>query len=119
MTILRFTPYILAGLVLIAAPYGKGDPPAKLAPILDPWMLPPTEFDYEYTGRMTITRGNEATIKTECWDKTEVACAFRITAETCYVWIVDDNILSRKRLSYDVVLRHERAHCNGWKHPKK
>jgi len=125
MTILKSTPYLLAGLLLIATPYAKGDPPTvdqppvKLAPIRDPQIMPPPEFDYEYSGHMTITRGDEASIRTECWGKSGIACAIRVSAETCFVWITDDDVLERRRLSYDMVLRHERAHCNGWKHPKK
>jgi len=31
----------------------------RLAPIADPFVLPPPEFDHEYTGRLTVTRTDE------------------------------------------------------------
>jgi len=34
----------------------------------------------------------------------------------CMVFILNDSILQAKGLEYDIVYRHERAHCNGWRH---
>jgi hypothetical protein len=114
MTIPRFNLSLLAWLLAaFALAYAQGEP---LAPVLDPQIMPPPEFDYEYTGHMVITRGDEASTKTECWGKSGIGCALRVSAETCFVFIAYDDVLERQRYSYGMVLRHERAHCNGWKH---
>jgi hypothetical protein len=97
----------------------------KLPPTRDPWIMPPPEFDHEYGGDIVVKRTDEAGIKVQCRAPTNTGCAFRKREcwstkcdgdETCLVWIVYDDILNYQRMSYDVVFRHERAHCNGWHH---
>jgi hypothetical protein len=87
-----------------------------LKPIFDYGVLPPKAFDREYTGQMEITRVDEDGIKQKCRGLTVTGCAYEITDETCFVFIVYDDILNRQRMSYDAVFRHERAHCLGWRH---
>ena len=92
----------------------------KLPPVNDLLIMPPAEFDREYTGnRLLITRVDEEGIRASCQGKTLTGCAYRISEQTCFVWIVYDDILNYQRYSYDVVYRHERAHCNGWHHPNE
>jgi len=93
----------------------KGD---RLGPaVLDGMILPPKEFDHEYIGgRLLVTRTDEEGIAANCGRISQTGCAYFITGETCFVWIVDDYILDYQGYSYDAVFRHERAHCNGWRH---
>jgi len=86
--------------------------------MLDALIMPPKEFDHDYTGRMTIMRGDLDAIVHQCQGKTLTGCAYRMTAETCFIWIVNDDILRRQGYTYDVVYRHERAHWNGRHHGK-
>jgi len=86
----------------------------KLPPTRDPWIMPPPGFDHEYNGEIVVKRTDEAGIKAVC-PFTPTGCAFK-REESCTVWIVYDDILNYQRMSYDVVFRHERAHCNGWHH---
>ena len=89
----------------------------KYKPINDERILPPAEFDHEFNGAVVVTRVDEQGIKAQC-PKTFTGCSFS-KGETCYVWIVYDDILNYQRYSYDVVLRHEISHCNGWKHDEQ
>jgi hypothetical protein len=68
---------------------------------------------------MEIFRVNEAGIKFHCPSTTEIACADLIATMTCFVWIANDDILARHRVDYNIVYRHERAHCLGWHHPRQ
>ena len=80
---------------------------------------PPKEYDHEYyRGKLIVKRTDERGIKLECWTQSLTGCAFFVGEQNqdCLVWIVNDDVLSYQRLSYDVVFRHERAHCNGWHH---
>ena len=97
----------------------------KLSPINDARIMPPTEFDHEYLGVMIVTRVDEEGIRVECHGLTPTGCAQKRMEcwatkcdQACLVWIVYDDILNYQRYSYDVVYRHERAHCNGWHHDK-
>jgi hypothetical protein len=83
--------------------------------------LPPEEFDRPYQGILTITRGNAEVMQKEC-PKTPfpiaLGCARRATLNgepyTCRVWVVEDSILQPTGWTYEIVLRHEVGHCNGW-----
>jgi hypothetical protein len=77
-------------------------------------VIPPDEFDHEYAGTMVITRVDAEGIKTNCPSgKTKIGCALGY-GTSCYVFIATDDILGL--LPYELIYRHERAHCNGWHH---
>jgi hypothetical protein len=44
-----------------------------------------------------------------------VGCA-EVRKDYCTIWIVDDETLTKHRTDYEIVYRHERAHCNNWRH---
>jgi len=94
----------------------------SLPPIYDPWVLPPVEYDYEFTGQIEVFRVDEEGLKSECriglpgGANTHTACAHRYGTRYCAMIIAYDDILNRYRISYDATFRHERAHCNGWHH---
>src|SRR5262249_47569939 len=85
-------------------------------PIYDYFILPPEEFDREYTGDLVIKRFNAEGIKLACQGVSWTACSFRGSDKYCTIYIADDNVLNQHLLSYDAVFRHERAHCLGWHH---
>jgi hypothetical protein len=84
------------------------------------YVTPPEEFDHEYLGEMTVIRMSEADINLHCLaEKAMLGCAFlQQHLNICTVYILDDDGLQTKKEEYDSIYRHERAHCNGWKHKK-
>jgi hypothetical protein len=90
--------------------------------------LPPVEYDKPFFGKYTEVRVGAAVMAKVC-PKTPfpvtLGCAVsnlmrdseeRITvpASECVVYIADDDILEKAGWSYDILMRHERAHCLGW-----
>jgi hypothetical protein len=87
--------------------------------------LPPLEFDYPYGGVLTIVR-SEADFPD--WHlcpqppkpREMLACAIRFRKPDgtltgrCSIYIAKDATLAKNGISYEDVLRHEMAHCNGW-----
>lgn len=102
-------------------------PPAQNTPVkqhrtlslIQRRILPPPEYDHEYKGTMTVTRvANQAAVQAACaLASPTLGCAkiYRYT-DACDVFIAADEVLEAYGLSYDVVFRHERAHCNGFRH---
>ena len=85
--------------------------------------LPPEEFDHEYKGELKINRGTQTQMRAACPNTFKpgahaIGCALRsLGGAACVIWIADDNFLQAIAFDVEIVLRHERAHCNGWKHP--
>jgi hypothetical protein len=93
----------------------KKSPKGNL-PIADILVLPPKEFDREYTGELTIKRADLAGMKEACKGISLTGCTYRRNDQVCLVYIANNDVLNRHYLSYDAVFRHERAHCLGWHH---
>ena len=87
-------------------------------------ILPPKEFDHEYDGTLTIKYMIKEDIQRECrlgikpGGGPALACARRNYngPGTCTIWMMPKDDLERLGWSYDIVLRHEIGHCNGWHH---
>jgi hypothetical protein len=88
--------------------------------------LPPPEFDHPYDGplEIVITRADIPDIAAACptikvppWSAM-LGCS-RITPTRCEVYIAHDDLLQAYRTTYDVTWRHERGHCNGWRHAQE
>jgi len=84
-------------------------------------MLPPKEFDHPYEGDVEINYLNEKAIQVQCWPARRtstmlLACTRALTPTRCIIWIMAKDDLDRLGWSYDIIMRHEIAHCNGWKH---
>jgi hypothetical protein len=48
------------------------------------------------------------------------ACTFpSVDHQRCRIFIATKDVIKRDGVDYAFVLRHELAHCNGWKHPPK
>jgi hypothetical protein len=84
--------------------------------------LPPEEFDHEFKGELKIVRGSQQQLREYCpgsfkpnWNA--VGCA-KPYGPSCIIYIVNDQTLQMIGWDVELVLRHERAHCNGWHHPR-
>jgi hypothetical protein len=82
-------------------------------------ILPPLEYDHPFDGEIIIVR-TEAEYTPGFWKcrmshPTPVGCA-RVGGRNgkCVMYIADDATLQRYGEEYDLVLRHETGHCNGW-----
>jgi hypothetical protein len=89
--------------------------------------LPPVEYDKPFAGKYSEIRVGATVMGYVCpktpWPVT-LGCAVhdtqrdseRITvpATECIVYIANDDILEKAGWSYDILMRHERAHCHGW-----
>jgi hypothetical protein len=87
-------------------------------------LLPPVEFDREYTGILTIKRGTQDDVRAMCPqagpERPALGCAIRmLNGDTCTVIIANDVILQAHGWTYELALRHERSHCNRWRHSEK
>src|SRR5262245_2686609 len=107
-------------------PYFK---PKPLTPQYVAWLrstnyLPPEEFDHEFKGELKVVRGTQAQLREACpgtfnlgWNA--IGCAIPSLGGTvCTIYILNDQGLQSIGWEGEVVLRHERAHCNGWHHER-
>jgi hypothetical protein len=84
--------------------------------------LPPAEFDRDFTGTIKIVRLNDAGLRAACPHQFPaghyaIGCAeYYAGSDICTVYILDDMALHALGWDYDIVFRHERAHCLGWRH---
>ena len=102
----------------IPIPAQRPVPPTApvMMPILPRIMLPPTEFDRPYAGKLTVLKeDNYVFIRHVCRDIPHaLACSYRtydsVSGETlsCLIMLGPD-VWDDER-----ALRHEMAHCNGW-----
>jgi hypothetical protein len=85
----------------------------------------PPQFDVPYTGNLTIWYArserdlrNIATPRDANWGGVAYASHNRKEAGTpatvCNVYILDEKIMKARGWSFNLVLRHELGHCNGW-----
>jgi len=86
-------------------------------------MLPPKEFDHEYDGELTIKYLIPQDIRRLCnpalktKGQNALACTRADFApKRCTIYMMTAQELERLGWTYDIVLRHETGHCNGWSH---
>jgi hypothetical protein len=100
--------------------------PRPLTPDYVKWLrsmnyLPPPEFDREYDGILKIVRGTQQELRAACPNSfrpgNAIGCA-HVPREglPCVIYILNDSGLQSVNMDYEVVFRHERAHCLNWKH---
>lgn len=77
-------------------------------------LAPPLQFDHTYTGKMIIRHGSPKKVDDMCRVRGQTgpgpwACTYmeNLPGE-CTIW------MPNKHAFYDLIFRHERAHCNGW-----
>jgi hypothetical protein len=80
-----------------------------------PLHLPPVKYDKPYTGKLTIERVTIEQLLARCTNANvrSLGCAFRSAAD-CLILLVDDASIKAAGWTYELMLRHETAHCNGW-----
>ena len=94
------------------------------AALLAQAQVPPSEYDHDYDGELTILRTTPATVLDACFSvidhnrSSPLGCAQikSTNPKKCTIWIVTDDKL--RGFDYSLILRHELAHCNGWRHDK-
>src|SRR5262249_21078122 len=83
-------------------------------------MFPPPKYDKPYDGELEIRFfSNSEDVKLACSiGQEDTACtASSVDHKKCRIMMLTEDIIKRKGESYTLALRHELAHCNGWKHP--
>jgi len=112
--------------LLLSTQIIPSEPPPKPQPfqypmLLQQRMLPPQELDHKYDGKLEIEHLPEKAIYAKCAPAAKpnrsppIACARRY-GENCWIWIMHRDDIERLGWNYDFVMRHELAHCNGWRH---
>jgi hypothetical protein len=80
-------------------------------------ILPPLAYDFPYTGKLTVRRVDPDQMRARRPlpkpGRATIGCA-HIAKGECEVIIADNTTLEFLGFNYDIVLRHELAHCNGW-----
>ncbi len=121
---------ILAAALLIASlgsamaqPPEKGPPcgshdfsdPLRLCEVMYPQkIIPPKEYDRPYAGKLEIVTTDLEKMKTLCPNtRGPMACTW-LYSDRCVIYITSDDIVRKRRLTPEMVLRHEMGHCNGW-----
>jgi hypothetical protein len=85
-------------------------------------ILPPEEYDYPYMGQLEITIHTQDEIRALCtvykqWPFSKypaLACNVRFLTGRCRIRMAPPEDHVAAGTTFDVVLRHEMAHCNGW-----
>jgi hypothetical protein len=110
---------IILGIILVTTSVHAQQIPMK--PDVRFGFLPPLEFDYPYPGELTIECGTKEYVVEQCRGISPTACTKRSNkvdgsaAPQCRIIIVNDDELMRQQpYPYDIMLRHEVGHCNGW-----
>ncbi len=80
--------------------------------------MPPLEYDYPYSGTLTVIRADRGMLERLC-PKTSLpltlGCNYRYAkSNECHVYIAKDELLAGTGWTYEIIFRHEVAHCNGW-----
>jgi len=115
---------------LLLSTQGAPEPYYKARPLTPKYVeylrsisiLPPPEFDREYDGMLTVVRGTQQQLREACPNSFKpsnlaIGCAKPMFGGgTCIVFILNDAGLQMIGWDYEIVFRHERAHCVGWHH---
>jgi len=90
-------------------------------------ILPPARYDHPYNGEVIATEiSNEPRLRKICegfgsifTQPVAIACAFTLCGK-CFIFSIPDADIKAWGHTLETVLRHERAHCNGWPpdHPR-
>ena len=84
-------------------------------------LFPPPKYDKPYEGELEIIFFSDAEdLERVCKLGPKVnACAIRsLDHKKCWIFASSEELMKRKGSNYAFMLRHELAHCNGWKHPE-
>jgi len=132
-------PIPTVGVVKSVTPWPAPPPPAPKATAVVPNMpvmyrdpatgrilsienqLPPAEFDHLFAGNVDIVRiPTVEQTGAECgYGRPVLGCTRRpgtgyVAADRCIILVASDKALAPYHMSFEIVLRHEMGHCNGW-----
>jgi hypothetical protein len=86
-------------------------------------LMPPSKYDKPYDGELEIRLfSNAADVQQACKIMdgvgSDTGCA-RVPGDhkRCWLYLASEDLTKREGRNYALLLRHELAHCNGWKHP--
>jgi hypothetical protein len=81
-------------------------------------LVPPAKYDFPYPGPVEIYQVDRENVWHECseggrfkFDRDVAGCQW-FRGKTCIIIAA----MHSPRAGYKAILRHEMAHCNGWKH---
>jgi hypothetical protein len=81
-------------------------------------VMPPLEYDYPYSGTLTVIRAHRGMLERLCPKDliaAHIGCNYRYAkSNECHVYITKDELLAGTGWTYEIIFRHEVAHCNGW-----
>lgn len=87
-----------------------------------PLHLPPVVYDQPFKGKLTTETVTPEQLRARCFNATlrSLGCAFP-GSSSCHIIMVDEARINAAGWTVELMLRHERAHCNGWTqdHPGK
>ena len=77
--------------------------------------LPPVEFDHPYPGKLTVEVVTRAQLLATCSSAfaSSLGCAFP-GKDRCHIKLLDEESMRAVGWTVEAMMRHERAHCNGW-----
>ena len=84
--------------------------------------LTPVEYDKPYPGKLTVEVVTRAQLLATCSSAlaSSLGCAFP-GKDRCHIKLLDEESMRAVGWTVEAMIRHERAHCNGWPqdHPGK
>jgi len=83
-------------------------------------MFPPPKYDKPYDGELEIRFfSSSEDVRGACPSThSDAACASHsVDGKKCWIMMGTEDVIKSKGFAYAFALRHELAHCNGWKHP--
>jgi hypothetical protein len=106
--------YALAGALLASGAHAEPPPP-----VFDHPYIPPPEFDQAYKGELVIVDNlDEETIRKMCRvSRFVVGCRVEEDSKRCVIALATPHLVEQGGYTIERLLRHEIAHCNGWRHP--
>ena len=83
---------------------------------------PPAIYDHEFGGRDHVRRLSSIEVDKLCrfygakGTGEVVACALRLGEDFCIMVLPQIGVGGIAQRTYDLIVRHETGHCNGWRH---
>jgi hypothetical protein len=87
-------------------------------------IAPPAEYDKPFVGKLEeFIINDRKELKDLCWGR--LGCAIRrlTTSEIsglvydCRIYLPAEELIREYGWTFEIIRRHEIAHCNGWVHP--
>lgn len=77
--------------------------------------MPPAEFDHPYDGQLEIVYADPTEVSALCNHGTLVKSCARSGEGRCKI-IFPKDVGTYPKRTLELLMRHEIAHCNGWRH---